>query len=182
MEITHKKSDIISSYRKALDWIKKNTLAEKGIVVSSRQQLPYLEVTGYLIPTLIEAGEYNLAEQYAEFLGYMQRPNGSFAGPNGREYIFDSGQALRGLVRAAVHWERFKPFSKKVADYIVSALGPNGRWPAMYDDDIPEAVHVFVLPALVEAANLLKEPRYEETAYQALGFYKKTPDILNKNI
>ncbi|MBF0511769.1 MAG: methyltransferase domain-containing protein [Candidatus Omnitrophica bacterium] len=170
-----------SSYLKAIAWIKAHTLDERGVMVSSKQQGPYLEVTGYLIPTLINAQEISLAFQYAEFLSYMQRPNGSFVGPDGNEYVFDSGQALRGLVAASQQWDQFKAFALKCADYLVSAMSPEGRWPVDYKGEIPEAVHLFVLPALVEASVVLNKPEYKDAALKALHYYKNQPDVLNKN-
>lgn len=173
------KSNIISSYIKVLNWIKNNTCTEQGIVVSSKRRIPYLEVTGYLIPTLIDTGEYNLAERYAEFLSYMQRPNGAFTGPDGKEYIFDSGQALRGLLRASQHWDRFRPFALKAADYIISSVKKDGQIPSIYGEEISEYVHVFILPALAEAAHILNKPEYLEIAKKSITYYKNAPDILN---
>jgi malonyl-CoA O-methyltransferase len=178
--MTNNHSKLLSSYNKALLWIKDNTIEEKGIVVTSKKRHPYLEVTGYLIPTLIEAGELSLAEQYANFLCYMQRPNGSFAGPDGREYIFDSGQALRGLIKASQLWPRFKPFAEKTAHYLFLSVENNGRLPAIYNEDIPEAVHVFVLPALAQATELLNDPNYLKAAQKALSYYKQLPEVLNQ--
>jgi len=175
------KNNIISSYNKALNWIKNNTIPEQGIIVSSQKRVPYLEVTGYMIPTLIDCGEYNLAEQYAEFLSYMQRPNGAFAGPDGKEYIFDSGQALRGLLRASQHWDRFRPFALKPADYLISSVKKDGQIPSIYGEEISEYVHVFMLPTLVETAHILNKPEYLEIAKKSLTYYKNAPDILNDN-
>jgi malonyl-CoA O-methyltransferase len=175
------KSNIISSYNEALNWIKNNTIPEQGIIVSSQKRVPYLEVTGYMIPTLIDCGEYNLAEQYAEFLSYMQCSNGAFAGPDGKEYIFDSGQALRGLLRASRHWDRFRPFALKSADYIISSVKKDGQIPSIYGEEISEYVHVFILPALVETAHILNKPEYLEIAKKSLTYYKNAPDILNDN-
>lgn len=174
-----KEDNIISNYNKALNWIKSNTIPEQGIIVNSKQRIPYLEVTGYLIPTLIDAGEYDLAEKFAEFLSYMQRPNGAFAGPDGKEYFFDSGQALRGLLRASLHWDRFRPFASKTADYLISSLNDDGLLPAIYSKDIPEYVHVYVLPALAEAAEILNKPEYNAKAQKSLNYYKNVPDVLN---
>ena len=173
------KGNIISSYDKALNWIENNSIPEQGIIVSSKKRVPYLEVTGYLIPTLMDAGEYNLAEQYAEYLSYIQRPNGAFAGPDGKEYVFDSGQALRGLLKASQHWDSFKPFALKTADYLVSSVEKDGRISSIYGEEIPESVHVYILPALAEAAKILNKPEYLEIAKKSLIYYKKTPDILN---
>jgi len=110
---------VVIPYKMALDWIKKHSLPEQGVIISTKQRAPYPEVTGYMIPTLIEAGEMRLARHYSEFLSYMQRPNGAFTGPDGKEYLFDSGQALRGLVLAATYWEKFKPAALKTADYLL---------------------------------------------------------------
>lgn len=173
------KNNIIDSYNKALNWIRNNTIPEQGIIVSSTQRIPYLEVTGYLIPTLIDAGEKTLAERYVEYLSYMQRPNGAFAGPDGEEYVFDSGQALRGLIRASKYWDRFRPLAIKTADYIVSCIDKDGRIPSIYGNEISEYVHVFILPALVEAGEVFEKNEYLEAAQKSISYYKRAADVLN---
>ena len=176
-----KKRNIIFNCENGIQWIKNNTIPEQGIIVSSKQRVPYLEVTGYLIPTLMDAGENNLAEQYAEFLSYVQRPNGAFVGPHGKEYVFDSAQALRGLIRASQLWDRFKPYALKTADYITSSIEKDGQIPSIYGKEIPEYVHVYILPALAEAARILNKPEYLEIAKRSLIYYKTAPDILDDN-
>jgi len=176
-----RKSDIIDCYKKALFWIKNNTIPEKGIIVSSKKKVPCMEVTGYLIPTLIEAREYNLAERFAEFLSYMQRSDGAFAGPDGNECVFGSSQVLRGLLKASQYWDRFRPFALKTADYIVSSIGKDGRIPSVYGEEVPEYVHVFILPVLAKASQVLNRPEYHNIAKKSLLYYKDIPDILNGN-
>lgn len=170
--------NIALNYEEALGWIKKNTLPEQGIIISSKQRVPYLEVTGYLIPTLVAAGELSLAEQYAEFLSYMQRGNGAFAGADGKEYVFDTGQVLRGLLAATQQWDRYRPFAQKAADYIVSCVAPDGRISAHYEYEIPEAIHVYVLWPLVEASRILGKPEYRQAAGKVLAHYKGREDAL----
>jgi malonyl-CoA O-methyltransferase len=176
-------NDYILNYKNALKWFKNNTIPQKGIIISSKQRVPYPEVTGYTIPTLIDSGEYDLAEGYSEFLSSIQQPNGAFPGPDGREVIFDSGQALRGLVRASGRWERFRPIAKKTADYVVSQIKEDGRIPAPtgygYGEVIPESIHIFILPALAEAAILLDSPEYLELAKKSVEYYKKDPNALS---
>lgn len=176
------RDNIISHYEQAINWIKDNTISEQGVVVTSKQRYPYLEVTGYLIPTLIDSGEYKLAKRYSEFLCYMQRPNGSFAGPDGKEYIFDSGQALRGLLQASLHWEEYKPYAIKTADYLVSSINEDGRIPSSYGEDISEYVHVFILPALMDASKLFDMQKYRDIADLSINYYKKIPDILDPQL
>ena len=130
----------------------------------------------------MDYNENNLAEQYAEFLSYMQRPNGAFAGLDGKECVFDTGQALRGLLRASEHWNRLRPFALETADYVISRVEKNGRIPSICGDKASEFVHVFVLPVLVKAAQILNKSGYLEVAKKSLVYYKKnSPDILNGN-
>lgn len=170
---------IVPFYLKALYWLKNNTIPNQGIIITSKQRVPYLEVTGYTIPTLIEAGELELAKQYGEFLSNMQNPNGAYAGADGREYIFDSAQALRGLLFASQHWNKFKPFALKTANYIISSIETNGRIPSIYGKKIPEYIHVFILPVLVKASEIFNKPEYLEFAKKSLSYYKNVPNVLS---
>ena len=167
------KNNIIACYTQSIEWIKTNTIPEKGIVMTSKEKAPYLEVTGYMIPTLLEVGEHQLAEQYAEFVSIMQRPNGGFAARDGKTYVFDSGQVLRGLLAAARYWERFAAPAKKAADFILASMDSEGRIPSVYSDKYPEAVHVFCLPALLEAGKQFNNPAYNEAAKRSAAYYKQ---------
>jgi malonyl-CoA O-methyltransferase len=178
--ITPEKS-LIPNYTRALDWIKKNTIPGQGIAVTSKQNIPYPEVTGYLIPTLLDAGENDLAEQYADYLAAVQHPNGALAGPDGREYFFDTGQALRGFLRASQSWFRFQTCALKAADYIIDATGRDGRIPLVNRTDISENIHVYTLPVLAEAGRVLDKPEYIETTKKSLRYYQHAADILSPN-
>ena len=167
------------SYQKALAWVKEHTLPEQGIIVNTKERIPYLEVTGYFIPTLIHANEWGMARSYAEFLAYMQQPDGSYRGPDGKKYVFDTGQVLRGLLCAAEHWPEFKPAALKTADYILGQMEPSGRIHFVYEDNIPEYVQVFVLPALSEAGRKFGRTDFIEAAQKSISYYKKQPDVLS---
>lgn len=171
--------NVIECYERALAWVRNNTIPEQGVIVSSRNRDPYLEVTGYLIPTLLEAGETHLAEQYAEYLSYMQRPDGAFSGPDGKEYAFDTGQALRGLLCAATHWDRYSENARRAANYLTSCVKESGQIPADYGSSIPESVHVYVLPALLEASTQFGAREYSETAERSLDYYTELGGILD---
>lgn len=164
---------------KAIEWIKKNTLWNQGIAVSSKQRISYPEVTGYLIPTLLDSGKYNLAEQYSEFLCHVQQSNGAFLGPDGKEYIFDTGQVLRGLLKASKRCESFFPFALKTAEYIFNYIEKDGKIPTIYGREIPEYVNIFILPALVEAGQMFNKPEYIEKAQKSINYYKNIPDVIN---
>ena len=69
-----------------------------GIRVHSRHSGAYPEVTGYLVPTLLNYGEHNLARRFLRWLLCVQRVDGGFTSPEGKPHIFDTGQVLRGLI------------------------------------------------------------------------------------
>ena len=55
-------------FNRAIQWVRKNSIDNKGITVTSKQKIIYPEVTGYYIPTLLEWGERQLAVSYAKYL------------------------------------------------------------------------------------------------------------------
>jgi hypothetical protein len=64
---------------------------------------PYLETTGYLIPTLVKWGRMDMAVRCADYLVSNQNPDGSFNGLGGTlGGFFDTGACLEGL---QVAWE-----------------------------------------------------------------------------
>ncbi|MGA2666610.1 MAG: methyltransferase domain-containing protein [Patescibacteria group bacterium] len=173
---------IYSNYNKALSWIRANSLPGKGIVVSNQSKLSYPEVTGYLIPTLMQAGEHNLAFDYADFLCRVQQKNGSFLGIDKKEYIFDSGQALRGLLAASHRWSKYKIYAHKTAEYLVRSMKRNGRFPPMYNRSISDRVCVYVLPPLFESAQMFKKEKIKLAAQKSLKYYKNQAGILEFNL
>jgi len=61
-------------YENAIFWLHKHS--GDGVHVSNLIQKDYPEVTGYLIPTLLEWGEHRLAYQYATYLVKTQNEDG----------------------------------------------------------------------------------------------------------
>lgn len=72
---------------KAIQWIRDNTIPREGIVITSKREVCYPEVTGYYIPTLLSLGEDKLAHQEARWLVSAQFTNGSF-GLDDKGYAF----------------------------------------------------------------------------------------------
>jgi hypothetical protein len=83
---------------KALGWVRSNIVPGRGIVTYSKSNQVTQEVTGYLIPTLYHTGEKELACELAGWEASVQRPDGSFAGPDGHPYTFDTAQVIRGFL------------------------------------------------------------------------------------
>lgn len=163
-----------------LRWIRTHLVAGSAIAVSARNRRPYAEVTGYLIPNLLRLGEVALARRFGAFLVAHQRPDGAFAGPDdGAPYAFDTGQALRGLC-ALAHVPQCRDAARRAADWLCATAGPDGRlalpadlaaWNLGPRGRIPEAVHLYVLPALMQAGEVLGEPRYAQLAERARDAY-----------
>jgi len=172
-------SKLNNSYQKALAWVKSNSIPGQGIIVNTQQRVTYLEVTGYFIPTLMDAKESGLARSYAEFMVSMQQADGAYEGPDGKKYVFDTGQALRGLMAASQSWPEFKPAALKAADYLLSQMQTSGLFNFNYDYAIPPEIPLFILPALKEAGKVFQRSEYTQAAQRSLAYYKQQAKVLN---
>lgn len=178
---------LTSTARDPLRWIRDHVTDRGGIAVSARNRRPYPEVTGYLIPNLLQHGALGLARQFGAFLVQVQRPDGSFAGPDDeRSYAFDTGQALRGLL-ALIDLPECRAAARRAADWLVATASADGRlrlpadlaaWDLGPRGRIPEAVHLYALPPLLRAAELLDEPKYAQAALRARDAYLRDPAAL----
>ena len=83
--------NFVISSRKAMDWINKYS-TKYYVFISDKQQIPYQEVTGYYIPTLLNCGARSKAASFAEYLASSQLENGSW-----QSYVFDTAQVIDGL-------------------------------------------------------------------------------------
>lgn len=165
----------------ALSWFSDNELATGGIRVHSRHSNAYQEVTGYIIPTLLQYGERDLAHRLTQWLVDAQSPDGAYMDPDGsRPYIFDTGQALRGLNACANAVPGAEKAARKAADYLCSQMiecGAGG-FGNRYRGEVSEAIHLYVLPPLREAAEMFSEPRYRFAVDRCLDYYVKSDDAL----
>src|SRR3990172_9382942 len=80
----------------AINWIKDNLHPDGGVRCWTGGKA-YPEVTGYLIPTLIQYDEFSIAQQFAEWLSDIQNEDGSFNGLDGIPRTFDTAACLEGL-------------------------------------------------------------------------------------
>jgi len=81
-----------------LDYIKGLELASGGIRGWGGSPA-YPEVSGYLIPTLLDYGERDLATRIADWLVSIQNHDGSFCDMDGQKRSFDTAAVMEGLVR-----------------------------------------------------------------------------------
>ena len=170
---------------RALSWIRANHLPGGGIRVESGHRYAYPEVTGYLVPTLLAYGDEELVTALTEWLMCIQRPDGSFTDPDqGRSYVFDTAQVLRGLVSMCGKIRGAEDAARRAADYLVATMIDEGRggFPRQYTGtDCPEPVQLYALPPLVDAAGRFDwadGARYGEAARRCLEYYLDQPDCL----
>jgi malonyl-CoA O-methyltransferase len=164
------------AYERAMDWFKRNMVEDKGIIVHTKQPVPYPEVTGYFIPTLYDWKEKELARTCTRWLLSIQLPNGAFPAPDGVPYTFDTGQIMRGLCAALNDMDGIEQPLRRACDWVVAQVDDSGRMTTpsteLWSDIANDLIHVYVLPPLVQAGGLLGVPEYIETAKFALSYYK----------
>jgi malonyl-CoA O-methyltransferase len=166
---------------RALAWVRAHELRSGGIQVHSHHGRSYQEATGYLIPTLREYGERELATRLVRWLLAVQAMDGSFFDPDqGVPHVFDTGQVLRGLLAGAALVPAAGEAARRAADWLCAQMvdGGRGGFGPRYAGRIPESVHLYVLPPLYEAAELLRKRAYQTAADRCLEYYAKHPDAL----
>lgn len=158
---------------RALGWTRDNEARRGGIRVHSGRRDAYPEVTGYFIPTLLEYGETELAARCIRWLLRIQRPDGGYASAGGVPHVFDTGQALRGLLAGASLSPPSREAARRAAEYLCAQIVDGGRegFGKRYMDRIPETIHLYVLPPLRQAAEIFHDDRYREAADRCLEFY-----------
>ncbi|HKN86054.1 MAG TPA: methyltransferase domain-containing protein [Nitrospiraceae bacterium] len=172
----------------AASWIENHSIQGEGIIISSRQRICYPEVTGYLIPTLLSLGKHDLAAEYARWLVSIQRPDGSFGGgKDGRSYAFDTGQVVRGWVSLVHRIPELKSPLGRACDWLISSADsstgrlpvppPGADWSLDTRGEVSEGIHLYVLPPLRQAGEVLKRPQYVSFADKALRYYLRHVNV-----
>jgi malonyl-CoA O-methyltransferase len=170
---------------KAVSWVHKSILPNGGLPSADNGDISYQEVTGYMIPTLWRLKEKELAKRLAMWLMSVQNSDGSFSAPDGKPYTFDTGQVLRGLIAVMDVVPNIKDNVTSACDWILTQVEPNGRiktphtdlWNLADDKRIPESIHLYVLPPLIEAGRILGRPQYIDAARLSMAYYKNNFDL-----
>lgn len=165
------------SHARAMGWFRDHLVPGQGIIVHTRQPVPYAEVTGYYVPTLYDWGETELARGCMRWLLSVQQPDGAFAAPDGVPYTFDTGQVLRGFCAALPDMPEVEGPMRRCCDWMLGQIEDSGRvvTPSteLWGDIANELIHLYVLPPLARAGELLGEPAYSEAARRALAYYAR---------
>ncbi|KAA9402056.1 hypothetical protein Har1130_04615 [Haloarcula sp. CBA1130] len=145
---------------------------------------PYLETSGYIIPTLYDYAAYTnadepreRAEQMAMWLLDGQFDHGAFPGGVGLQTdsdpsVFNTGQILFGLVEAyrQTSDERFLSAVERAGDWLIDVQHPDGYWDNF---DYRGERHSYcsrVAWALLEAAELTGNGTFREGAVAHLDW------------
>ena len=171
---------------RALAWVNANRLQSGGIPPYAGHTEATQEVTGYLIPTLYQHGQRELAVELARWEISVQRPDGAFAAIDGVPYTFDTAQVVRGLLAVMDVIDEAESSLRRACDFLTTQIGPDGRvstpsygqWTCADGSTFSKYTDLYVLPPLREAGRRLGEPRYSDAADRALELFKRQPDLV----
>ena len=173
------------SHERAMDWFKDNMVPGQGIIVHTKQPVPYPEVTGYFIPTLYNWGEKELARTCTKWLMSIQLADGAFPAPDGVPYTFDTAQIMRGLCAALGDVDGAEDSLRRASDWMLTQVDASGRLMTpsteLWTDIASDLIHTYALPPLAEAGRLLGVKEYEDAAKFVLEHYKQREDLVPFN-
>jgi SAM-dependent methyltransferase len=153
---------------------------------------PYIETTGYIVPTMFDlavtlndARYRESALDAGEWLLAVQDQNGAFTDIDHHEpQVFDTGQVMLGLNRLYRETKdrRYLESTRRAADWVTKMQDADGSWATMaYHRGQPASYHTRVAAAVIEASQLIGESRYRDcaeknllwaaTRQQASGFF-----------
>ncbi|MDX9964225.1 prenyltransferase/squalene oxidase repeat-containing protein [Desulfobacter postgatei] len=185
----HEKKNYARAEKKAVQWFQDHIIEGGGFPVSTGQNVSYPEVTGYIIPTLYNAGEKEFALRMAEWLITVQHDSGAFGAPDGVPYSFDTGQVLRGLLQVMEDIPQAEDSARKSCDWLLTQILPSGEVTTPSTDmwNLPEGrrvsqnIHLYILPPLAEAGRRLGKTEYTNAVERALAFYKENWNLKDFN-
>jgi malonyl-CoA O-methyltransferase len=167
---------IEAAYR-ARKWVDRNTIQNKGIVITSKQRIIYQEVTGYYIPTLLQWGMRDKAKLYAKYLCEIQEKNGAWLnGEQKNPSVFNTGQVLRGLFAIADIYPEAYEHLIKGCDWIISNMDDKGRLTptegtTWVEGVNSELIHLYCLPPLLYVGEKYKRDDYINAVHKIKKYY-----------
>lgn len=176
-----------TSWEKAIGWLLEHKIQSGGIAYSNARQVAYPEVTGYLIPTLVEYGYYDEAKECAKWLLSIQEDDGGFMDvKRTKEFVFDTGQILRGFLCFYDDLDigtQVVEAIKKICVYLCANMIDFGKGGYIkqytHDNTIPETILLYTLPPFKRAAELLEREDYLRAIDDCISFYEKQESFLD---
>jgi malonyl-CoA O-methyltransferase len=175
-----------SPVERAVSWVRKNRLPSGGVAVHHASNVATQEVTGYLIPSLMQAGDEALAIELAQWEASVQQRDGSFTAPDGVPYTFDTAQVIRGFLSVLDRVPRLERNVRAACSYVMTHIAADGKvtspaldmWKLPDGGTLTEYCNLYVLSPLIEAGQRLGEPAYVDAAQRALEYFKRKPDLV----
>lgn len=171
----------------AADWICRAQDANSDGGVAARYRFShgwtasYPETTGYIIPTFYNYAAFKRDEKYrqraermADWLLSVQQENGAFHGHDvskkSEPRVFNTGQALLGLVRAfhETGKEIYLVAGIRAGDWLVSVQDPDGTWTKFAYYHRAHTYYTEVDWPLLELYAVTQTPSYYEAASKHL--------------
>ncbi len=112
--------NLVKNILAAHQWFLNNS-TENYVHVSSKQKIPYNEVSGYFIPTLLNIGEEDRAKNFADYLVSKQHSEGYWS--IGSPYIFDTCMVIDGLSE----FPQYKEKTYKAVEWVKKKYGNVGK-------------------------------------------------------
>ena len=147
---------------------------------------PYPETTGYIIPTMFDYSDSSKEARYrdraislADWELSVQLPNGAFPGgyttSASGPIVFNTGQALQGLVRAYSETknERYRSAARGAGDWLVSIQEPDGAWRQCTYRNTHHTYHTRVAWPLLQLHQITQEERFADAARKNLQWALK---------
>jgi len=145
---------------------------------------PYPEITGYCIPTLLDAGRTlgdpslgALAERAGYWLARTRLPSGAicrkqWTPSNDVPSVFNTGQVIDGWCALAAESAdpQWANYARKSAEWLLAEQGPDGAWARSAYNGIPHTYYTRVAAPLARLALVTGEDRFAESARRQLDW------------
>lgn len=167
----------------ALSWVERYTIND-GISVTSKKLIPYPEVTGYFIPTLLAWNKVKTAKKYARMLVTSQLDSGAWTDPTGSvSCIFDVGQIVRGLLALAQYSKdtQWDSSLSKALIWSTSFIHEDGSIESpdeeIWQGGVPLGVLLYALEPLRRAALYLNDNYSVVKIDRCISWFLKQPNL-----
>lgn len=176
--------------QKAVDWAKEYKIPDttmKIIPHRSSKSLPLTQETcGFLIPTLYNFNEKELAYRLIKWEALVQRNDGAFLAIDNMPYTFDTAQVIRGFLSVLNDMPEIEINLRRACDYVESKITADGEvlhdtyetWKFSDGTMLSEYGNLYVLPPMLEAGRKLSEKKYIDAARRGMDYFRKKPDLV----
>ncbi len=157
--------------------------ASSGYHLSEGWGKPYPEITGYLIPTLLDYQEIELAKKAGAWLASVRFENGSvcrkeWEPSNKVPSVFNTAQVIKGW--CALYAQTGNPMwlneAKKSADWLLSLQNDDGVWTEHTFNSAPRTYYAYAASALALLWKLSGKAEYAHSSKKKLNWVLSQQD------